>query len=118
MRQKLRDAYPNRGELFDLKHDRGGMIDIEFIVQFLVLRDAAKHAPLTGSIGNIALLHLCGKLGLIDPALALQVADAYRDFRKLQHQSRLQGKEKAQVDKVQIENQINAVIQLWDSVFA
>lgn len=118
MRQKLRDAYPNRSELFDLKHDRGGMIDIEFIVQFLVLRDAAKHVSLTASLGNIALLRLCGELGLIDAALALQVADAYRDFRKLQHQSRLQGRERAQVERTPIESHITAVISLWDSVFA
>lgn len=117
MRQKLRDAYPNRSELFDLKHDRGGMIDIEFIVQFLVLRDAAKHVSLTASLGNITLLRLCGELGLIDSALALQVADAYRDFRKLQHQIRLQGKERAQVDKAGISDQVAAVVKLWESVF-
>jgi [glutamine synthetase] adenylyltransferase / [glutamine synthetase]-adenylyl-L-tyrosine phosphorylase len=37
MRQKMHDGHPNRSALFDLKHDRGGMVDIEFIVQTLVL---------------------------------------------------------------------------------
>ena len=40
MREKLHAAHPNRSGLFDLKHDRGGMIDIEFSVQFLVLAHA------------------------------------------------------------------------------
>ncbi|UUZ55794.1 hypothetical protein LP419_09945 [Massilia sp. H-1] len=54
MRAKMRDAYPNRTALFDLKHDAGGMIDIEFIVQYLVLRHAAQYPQLTANFGNIA----------------------------------------------------------------
>ena len=42
MRKRMRDANPNRTALFDLKHDAGGMIDIEFIVQYLVLRYSAR----------------------------------------------------------------------------
>ena len=37
MREKLHAAHPNKSGLFDVKHDRGGMIDIEFSVQYLVL---------------------------------------------------------------------------------
>ena len=83
------DAYPNRTALFDLKQDEGGMIDIEFIVQYLVLRHAASYPQLTANAGNIALLRLCGELGLIDAELGTQVADAYRAMRRLQHQVRL-----------------------------
>jgi glutamate-ammonia-ligase adenylyltransferase len=43
MREKLHAAHPNKSGLFDVKHDRGGMIDVEFIIQFLVLAYAAKH---------------------------------------------------------------------------
>lgn len=118
MRKKLHDAHPNRTDLFDLKHDNGGMIDIEFMVQFLVLRDAAQHPHLTGDIGNIALLKLCGELGLIDTALSGTVADAYRTFRKLQHQIRLQGAERARVEMERVAPEIAAVIALWRAVFA
>ena len=118
MRKKLQDAHPNRSELFDLKHDTGGMIDIEFMVQFLVLRDAAQHPRLTGDIGNIALLKLCGELGLIDPALSGTVADAYRTFRKLQHQIRLQGADRARVERERVASEIAAVTALWNTVFA
>ncbi|MDB5773476.1 MAG: glnE [Burkholderia sp.] len=113
MRRKMRDAHPNRTMLFDLKHDAGGMIDIEFIVQFLVLRHASTYPQLTADIGNIALLKLCGDLGLIDAGLAQQVANAYRTFRKLQHKIRLQGQERARVEPEQVKNEIGAVKLLW-----
>jgi glutamate-ammonia-ligase adenylyltransferase len=117
MRKKMHDAHPNRSPMFDLKHDEGGMIDIEFMVQFLVLRHAAQHPGLTADIGNIALLKLCGQLGLIDTALAQQVADAYRKFRRLQHQIRLQGEERARVALERIARERDDVEALYQQVF-
>jgi glutamate-ammonia-ligase adenylyltransferase len=116
MRKKMADARPNRSELFDLKQDAGGMIDIEFIVQYLVLQHAATYSQLTGNVGNIALLKMCGELGLIDPALAASVADAYRAFRKLQHQMRLQGQENARVDPARVAGHAAHVIRLWKEI--
>ena len=116
MRKKMADARPNRSDLFDLKQDAGGMIDIEFIVQYLVLQHAATYSQLTGNVGNIALLKMCGELGLIDPALAASVADAYRAFRKLQHQMRLQGQENARVDPARVAAHAAHVIQLWKEI--
>jgi len=118
MRKKMHDAHPNRSPMFDLKHDDGGMIDIEFMVQFLVLRHAAQHPGLTADIGNIALLKLCGQLGLIDTALAQQVANAYRKFRRLQHQIRLQGEERARVAPERIAQERHDVEALYQQVFA
>jgi glutamine synthetase adenylyltransferase len=40
MRRRMYAAHPNRSGLFDLKHDPGGMVDIEFSVQYLVLAQA------------------------------------------------------------------------------
>ena len=65
MRAKLHAAHPNRSGLFDVKHDSGGMIDVEFAVQFLVLGHAHEHPQLTGNLGNIALLGIAAGLGLI-----------------------------------------------------
>jgi glutamate-ammonia-ligase adenylyltransferase len=117
MRQKMRDARPNRSELFDLKQDEGGMIDIEFIVQYLVLQHAARYPELTGNIGNIALLHLAGQLGLIDAALAGAVADAYRDMRKWQHQLRLQGQDQSRVAPEKAAAHAANVRALWQRIF-
>ncbi|MDR9835333.1 bifunctional [glutamate--ammonia ligase]-adenylyl-L-tyrosine phosphorylase/[glutamate--ammonia-ligase] adenylyltransferase [Herbaspirillum huttiense] len=117
MRRRMRDAHPNRSMMFDLKHDEGGMIDIEFMVQYLVLRHACDHPQLTGDIGNIALLKLAGQLGLIDALLAAEAANAYRLFRKLQHQIRLQGSERAHIDAIRVEHERACVIRLWQQVF-
>jgi glutamate-ammonia-ligase adenylyltransferase len=117
MRRKLQAAHPNRTALFDLKQDKGGMIDIEFMVQYLVLQHAAQYPQLTEDIGNIGLLKRCGELGLIDPDCALRVADAYRTFRKLQHQIRLQGKEQARIDVGKIMREVAAVVELWAEIF-
>ena len=116
MRARMHSAHPNRTQLFDVKHDAGGMIDIEFIVQTLVLTHAAAHPQLTADIGNIALLKLAGELGLADPVLASQVADAYRSLRRLQHQIRLQGDERARVDPAMVEEEARRVGQLYRQI--
>lgn len=116
MRKRMDEAHPNRSGLFDLKHDPGGMIDIEFIVQYLVLAHSGEHPAMAGDIGNIALLQLAGKLGLIDPGLALQVADAYRHFRKQQHAIRMRGDDRARVTVESVEALRKAVLALWNAV--
>jgi glutamate-ammonia-ligase adenylyltransferase len=117
MRQRMHDAHPKHSGRFDLKHDDGGMIDIEFIVQYLVLRHAFHHPRLTANAGNIALLRLCGELGLIDAALAEGAADAYRVMRKLQHQVRLQGQDNARVDPSLVAAHAEVVVRLWRACF-
>src|SRR5439155_299149 len=91
MRRRMYAGHPNRSALFDLKHDPGGMVDVEFTVQFLVLLHSARHSSLTRNVGNIALLALASELGLVPAPLAASVAAAYREYRRLQHQIRLQG---------------------------
>lgn len=117
MRKKMRDANINRSELFDLKHDHGGMIDIEFIVQYLVLLHAHSYPELTGNIGNIALLKRCGELGLIATELANETANTYRLLRKYQHNIRLQGEERARVQHDKVASAVHFSEQLWDLLF-
>ncbi len=117
MRQKMLDGHPNHSGLFDLKHDRGGIIDVEFIVQYLVLAHAPAHAELTGNRGNVSLLGQLAKLGLIDVDLAQQVADAYVEFRRLQHAMRLQGLTKTLLPKAEVGPHLIAVQALWGQVF-
>ena len=118
MRARMHEAHPNRSQLFDLKHDEGGMIDIEFIVQYLVLEYASQYPQLTGNIGNIALLRLCESLGLIEAGLGVSVSDAYRNFRRMQHKIRMQGEDRARVDFREVESQVAEVKRLWNTVFA
>ncbi len=118
MRQKMYDAHAQKSaEHFGLKHDPGGIIDVEFIVQYLILGYAHQHAELTGNLGNIALLRVAGELGLIDPAQAKAAGNAYREYRRLQHAKRLSANPKAPVPREEVEQHIAAVHGLWEAVF-
>ncbi|MEK7438008.1 MAG: bifunctional [glutamate--ammonia ligase]-adenylyl-L-tyrosine phosphorylase/[glutamate--ammonia-ligase] adenylyltransferase [Pseudomonadota bacterium] len=117
MRMQMLDAHPNKSGLFDLKHDRGGMIDIEFIVQYLVLAHAHRYPQLTGNLGNIALLKMAGELGLIPLETALTVRDGYREYRKRQHAERLNGAPYARVGQGPLAIYIEATLDLWKTVF-
>ena len=112
MREKLHAAHPNTSGLFDLKHDAGGMIDIEFVVQFLVLAHAREQRDLVGNLGNIALIRMAASHGLVDAALAERARNAYRDFRRLQHSLRLNGARYARVPHEQIAHHAAAVREL------
>jgi glutamate-ammonia-ligase adenylyltransferase len=89
MRQKMHDGHPNDSGLFDIKHDSGGMVDIEFMVQYIVLAYAHQHPQLSANIGNLALLKLAGELGLIPVDLAEQTRALYHRLRQTQHRLRL-----------------------------
>jgi glutamate-ammonia-ligase adenylyltransferase len=117
MRTRMQAAHPNRTELFDVKHDSGGMVDVEFAVQFLVLAHSNAHPDLTRNAGNIALLALGAKLGLLSADLAVGVADAYREYRRLQHQLRLQGAAEARVQALPQADRRAVVAILWKQIF-
>ncbi|MBO9352559.1 bifunctional [glutamate--ammonia ligase]-adenylyl-L-tyrosine phosphorylase/[glutamate--ammonia-ligase] adenylyltransferase [Bordetella petrii] len=116
MRDKISAGHPNHSGDFDLKHDRGGMVDVEFVTQYLVLCHAAAHRVLVNNLGNITLLRLAGEAGLIPADLARQAGDAYRTLRRQQHQLRLQGTEKARVPQDQLTEERAAVKALWAQV--
>ncbi|MGQ0653322.1 MAG: bifunctional [glutamate--ammonia ligase]-adenylyl-L-tyrosine phosphorylase/[glutamate--ammonia-ligase] adenylyltransferase [Betaproteobacteria bacterium] len=117
MREKMHAAHPNRSGLFDVKHDRGGMIDIEFSVQCLVLAHSRQHPALTGNLGNIALLGMGAERGLIARELAQSARNAYREYRRLQHGLRLNGAPYARVPPEQVAAHAHAVRELWRVIF-
>jgi glutamate-ammonia-ligase adenylyltransferase len=89
MREKLRAARPVPAGRFDVKHSPGGMVDVEFAVQYLVLAHAGTHPALQDNAGNIALLQRAEAAGLLPAPLGQAAADAYRALRRAQHQARL-----------------------------
>jgi len=120
MRRKVHEGHPNLGESFDLKHDAGGMVDIEFIVQFLVLAYAHQYPQLIANLGNIALLRIAGEVGLIQALAAQKVGDAYRLLRAHQHRLRLDGAEKTRIhleDQPELLRARDDVLLLWQDIF-
>lgn len=118
MRDKIKAGHPNPTDLFDVKYDTGGMVDIEFCVQALVLLHSFEHPALLENKGNIALLLRAGEVGLIPLPLANQVASAYRHYRALQHGSRLQNIAHARVPQTSQAKQIKSVEQLISTVLS
>jgi glutamate-ammonia-ligase adenylyltransferase len=120
MRHKVHAGHPNANVEFDLKHDAGGMVDIEFIVQFLVLAYAHQYPLLIGNLGNIALLRIASDVGLIAHETAQSVANAYRLLRARQHRLRLDGAEKTRIhleDEFELIAARGAVQALWLEIF-
>ncbi|MBY0346129.1 MAG: bifunctional [glutamate--ammonia ligase]-adenylyl-L-tyrosine phosphorylase/[glutamate--ammonia-ligase] adenylyltransferase [Neisseriaceae bacterium] len=87
MRQKMRVSHPARED--DVKYADGGIVDVEFMVQTLVLLHSRDFGNLLDNKGNIALLNRAAQHGLIPTELAEQVAAAYRYFRSWQHKKDL-----------------------------
>lgn len=120
MRHKVHAGHPNASGEFDLKHDAGGMVDIEFMVQFLVLAYSHQYPQLIGNLGNIALLRIAGELGLIRTSEATTVGNAYRLLRALQHRLRLDGAEKTRItidENPEMMAARDAVQALWQKIF-
>lgn len=104
---------------FDIKHDRGGMVDVEFIVQLLVLTSSSTHPELVNNFGNILLLETAARLGLVDEQLVKPAVKAYRRYRALQHEIRLNCGEgvPVRVPMKMVEDEKAAVLALWKAVF-
>jgi [glutamine synthetase] adenylyltransferase / [glutamine synthetase]-adenylyl-L-tyrosine phosphorylase len=115
MRDKVRSAHPLRGETFDVKHSPGGMVDVEFVVQFLVLSQSGAHPALRANRGNIALLQMAEAAGLLPAGMGEAAAAAYRRLRQMQHRARLD-EAPTQVAADEVAQEAAAVRALWDHV--
>jgi [glutamine synthetase] adenylyltransferase / [glutamine synthetase]-adenylyl-L-tyrosine phosphorylase len=116
MRGRVRQAHRIPSGLFDVKHSPGGMVDVEFAVQFLVLLHATQHLGLRPNSGNIALLQEAERAGLLPPGVGRRAADAYRELRRAQHLARLDERN-PQCEQSELQNEQSAVKALWQAVF-
>ncbi|WP_298833624.1 bifunctional [glutamate--ammonia ligase]-adenylyl-L-tyrosine phosphorylase/[glutamate--ammonia-ligase] adenylyltransferase [uncultured Piscinibacter sp.] len=116
MRDKLRAARPVKEGRFDVKHSPGGMVDVEFAVQYLVLAHSAVHPELLDNKGNIALLQRAQECGLLPDHVGTRAADAYRELRRAQHRARLD-EQPTQVPPETLAEPRDAVLALWRTVF-
>jgi glutamate-ammonia-ligase adenylyltransferase len=86
MRSRMRKQLDKSDdERFDLKQGTGGIGDIEFLVQYLVLANAAKHRSVIHYSDNIRQLDALAEAACLDGQIALRLQDVYREFRLRLH---------------------------------
>ena len=82
MRRRIAESHKAEGPL-DLKHRRGGMVDIEFIAQYLMLREAAQHPDVLRQNTRAALAAL-GRAGALPEDAAATLIESLELWRDLQ----------------------------------
>lgn len=116
MRERMRgELGSKKAGQFDIKQDPGGIVDIEFLVQYLILRWAHKYPELVTYTDNIRLLDGLVSNGVLQQAEGSLLATAYRSYRKRIHRLALQN-EKARVDAGEFVEERRAVRGLWQTV--
>jgi glutamate-ammonia-ligase adenylyltransferase len=113
MRQKMWESIGSKdANVFNLKKDPGGVTDIEFIVQFLILAHAHDHPELVRWSDNIRQLESLQAAGILPAATAAMLTDTYRTLRDHIHSLALQEQE-ATVEAGQFAQERAAVRKAW-----
>lgn len=114
MREKMRRHLEKRREgAWDLKQGRGGVIDCEFLTQFLLLRDAAKHPELVRWSDNWRQLDDLADAGSLSADDKERLIGSYRAYRAAAHAKALQSEEPlAPADALTDERRV--VVDLWE----
>ena len=126
MREKIRNTHGTNStveserDLFDLKYDPGGIIDIEFIVQFAVLAWSQKHSKLLQYTDNIRILDSLEQLNLLQSDDAETLREAYKSFRSVIHRLTLDQKparlSTSELKQFKLDNHRKALIEIWQKV--
>uniref|UniRef100_UPI0036DB9D14 bifunctional [glutamate--ammonia ligase]-adenylyl-L-tyrosine phosphorylase/[glutamate--ammonia-ligase] adenylyltransferase n=1 Tax=Photorhabdus sp. RM322S TaxID=3342825 RepID=UPI0036DB9D14 len=91
MREKMHKHLGScHSDQFDIKADPGGITDIEFIAQYLVLRYAPENERLTRWSDNVRIFELMATYGIMDKAEAATLTQAYISMRDELHHLVLQ----------------------------
>jgi glutamate-ammonia-ligase adenylyltransferase len=109
MRAELADRSPG---FFDLKQGPGGLADIEFLVQFTVLRFAASHPEILAHTDNRHLLAALGQTGLVALEDSVALTEAYFAYRGRLHALAL-GQQPARVGEGEFAAERARVSRLW-----
>ena len=116
MREKMRRSLDKSkpGE-FDLKQGVGGIVDIEFMVQYCALRWASRYPDLLRWTDNIRLLETLASHQLLAGRIADRLADAYRSLRAVYHRNALGDLPGLIADSEMLE-QRQTVTEIWQDL--
>ena len=121
MREKMRQhlgSKPSDDEeqrVFHLKQDRGGIVDIEFLVQYLVLRHAPEKPDLLRWTDNIRILDSVEAAGLLPSEDAELLREAYKAYRAAGHRLTLQNLSGVLGDEEMTEHR-RGVAEIWQRI--
>jgi len=100
---------------FSLKQGRGGIVDIEFMVQFIVLAESAVHPQLTTWSDNIRILQDVQGQQLLSKEDTMKLIEIYQSYRSVGHRAQLQNNSLS-VSIDQLTEERESVIEIWDKV--
>jgi glutamate-ammonia-ligase adenylyltransferase len=100
---------------FDLKQSKGGIADIEFMVQFGILAEAADHPTLTTYTDNVRLLEGLAAHNIISQHTADTLKAAYCAYRDIGHKQVLQG-DTVVIDEDEVTELRTQVEQIWQVI--
>ncbi len=113
MAEKLRAEHGSEAaDTFDLKFDPGGIVDIEFLVQYLVLNLSSTHSDLVDWTDNVRLIQTLIETGIIADRQGYLLKQAYLSYRLTAHRLALQEKP-IKIDTTRFQNRRRAVIEMW-----
>ena len=116
MRQHLGSKNTEKTEspVFHLKHDRGGIVDIEFLVQYLVLQHSHQYPNLYAFTDNIRILDAVETHNLLSKKQAEQLREAYKVFRSAGHRQTLQDRSSTLSDNA-LKEYRDSVADIWQT---
>jgi glutamate-ammonia-ligase adenylyltransferase len=90
MRQRMRkELLKHDPGLFDIKQDRGGIVDIEFLIQYLILLHAHRFPELVTYSDNVRQIRSLEESGILDETTAYLLRRAYLIYRATTHRLNL-----------------------------
>jgi glutamate-ammonia-ligase adenylyltransferase len=117
MRQKMLAAQNKaKSGQFDLKHSQGGIVDIEFMVQYGVLAYGHEYPQLLEWTDNIRLLEAMAKTGVMSESDAGFLTEVYKKYRSRLHRLKLQ-ETPAIVDAVDFADESEGIRKIWSEWF-
>jgi glutamate-ammonia-ligase adenylyltransferase len=115
MRKEFSPQLTPQDQCIDLKQGQGGIVDIEFMVQYMVLANAAANPDLMTYTDVVRILESCAEKRLITSETGSQLSDIYREYRSRVHRLKLQEKS-ASIGAREYEDQRKLVSQMWQSL--
>ena len=116
MREKMYQANnPPEGDIINIKHSKHCMLDIEFLVQFLVLQHANKFASLIETTDNVGLITELHRLHLISDH-ELPLRESYLTFHRWLHARVLQN-QSAEIASALVRQDMDLVQACWNKTF-